>query len=279
VRSYGASDRLGWTSVYAAAQREAPYQDRFRGVPDPMVILHLDGPVGVCRNLGKFEKRCVIAPGGLFILPGEMDFGVRLENHLDSLHLYVRQRIIDEVAEDFGLSKRGSTELIPRMGEHDAMIEQIARNVRDALHEQTHTSVMYVDYLGRMLAAQLLRKHSASAVMCAAAPGALSQEQMDLTTEYMQVHLAEPISLAQIAAVSGLSPSHFARRFKAANGMPPHRYLMQLRVERAKRLLQYNNAIAEVALRCGFAHQEHLTRVFRRVTGLTPALYRRTLRS
>jgi AraC family transcriptional regulator len=160
------------------------------------------------------------------------------------------------------------------------MIEQLARSVREALNEESHASVMYVDYLGRMLAAQLLRKHSAaSSAAPAPAPGALSQEQMDMTTDYMQAHLPDPISLAQIAAVSGLSPSHFARRFKTANGMPPHRYLMQLRVERAKKLLHYDHAIAEVALRCGFAHQEHLTRVFRRLTGLTPALYRRTIRS
>jgi len=277
---HAASDRLGWNSLYAAVQREAPYEDRFSGVPDPLVILHLDGPVGVCRDLGKAEKRRIIAPGGLFVMPGEMDFGVRLEDHLDSLHIYVRQAIVDEVADDFGLGGMGAAQLVPRMGEHDPMIEQIALNVRETLYEETAASRVYVDYLARMLAAQLLRCHSVSAQAASTPPpGALSKTQLENTMDFMQVHLAGAVGLEELAAVSGLSPSHFARRFKAATGLPPHRYLMSLRVERAKSLLRRNKSIADVALACGFAHQEHLTRVFRRQTGITPACFRRTARA
>jgi AraC family transcriptional regulator len=82
-----------------------------------------------------------------------------------------------------------------------------------------------------------------------------------------------------VAKASGLSPSHFARRFKSATGAPPHQYLMAMRVERAKRRLLAREPIAEIALECGFTHQEHLTRVFRRLTGMTPASYRRAAQS
>ena len=79
------SKGLGWSSIYASAQREKPYEDRYNAVNDHLIILHLDGPVAVTRTMGKIPARRVIAPGGLFILPGGRDFGVRLEGELDSL--------------------------------------------------------------------------------------------------------------------------------------------------------------------------------------------------
>lgn len=274
---YARSDGRGWTSIYASTQRESPYEDTFSAVDDHLIILHLDGPVGVSRALGASQSRRVIPPGGLFILPGGMDFGVRLEGHLDSLHLYLRREIIDEVADDFGMDRPIESELIPRMGDQDPLIERLALAIRDALNDDGPTSVMYVDYLSRVLAAHLLRKHSAATPSQAPTPvGALSAGEVERAVDYMEAYLGDPIALSDIAAATGLSPSHFARRFKAATGAPPHRYLMSLRVERAKRLLLQKEAIVDVALDCGFTHQEHLTRIFRRYTGLTPAAYRRS---
>jgi AraC family transcriptional regulator len=58
-------------------------------------------------------------------------------------------------------------------------------------------------------------------------------------------------------------------------GIAPYQYLIQQRVERAKRLLkQREMLISEIALDCGFANQTHLTKVFRQITGITPKVYR-----
>ncbi len=75
-RIIAASDRLGWKSLYASMQREAPYAAAYAGVPDHLIILHLDDPVTVSRVLGKSWASRVIPPGGLFMLPGGVDFGV-----------------------------------------------------------------------------------------------------------------------------------------------------------------------------------------------------------
>jgi AraC family transcriptional regulator len=273
VRS--ASDGLGWNSMYASTQREAPYEAAFSAVRDHLIILHLDGPVGVARALGNSQSRRVIAPGGLFMLPGGMDFGVRLEGYLDSLHLYLRQHVIEEVANDFGIADVSDVELLPRLGVQDPLIEQLALNVRELLEHQDPSSQMHVDYVARLLAAHLLRKHSGLSAGIAAPLGGLTRAQVDRAIDYMESNLSEPISLADVAKASGLSPSHFARRFKSATGAPPHQYLMSMRVERARRMLLQREPIAEIALACGFTHQEHLTRIFRRFTGVTPASFRR----
>ncbi len=83
-----------------------------------------------------------------------------------------------------------------------------------------------------------------------------------------------------LSEASGLSVSHFTRRFKVTTGLSPHQFVLRRRVERAKRLLKHTSeAIAQIALCCGFSHQEHLTHTFKRFTGNTPGRYRQTVRN
>jgi AraC-like DNA-binding protein len=92
--------------------------------------------------------------------------------------------------------------------------------------------------------------------------------------EYLREHFAENVSLARLAAVAGISPFHLHRRFSEHLGMPPHSFLTQLRVARARTLLRQGLSISEVAALTGFADQSHLTRHFKRFVGLTPGAYR-----
>ena len=280
-RIIAASDRLGWKSLYASMQREAPYAAAYAGVPDHLVILHLDGPVTVSRVLGKSWASRIIPPGGLFMLPGGVDFGVRLGGDLSTLHLYVRQAIVEEVAADLLSSDTASIELVPRLGAKDPLIEQLALEVRDALRDMDPNAAIYIDYLSRAIAARLVRAHSTrSAPRPEAKIGVLTRVQLDRAIDYMEENLDKPLALGDVADAVGLSASHFARRFKRSTGSAPHQYLIRCRVERARRLLaQTDKAIAEIALTCGFAHQEHLTRVFRRLSGETPARFRRGARA
>jgi AraC family transcriptional regulator len=74
------------------------------------------------------------------------------------------------------------------------------------------------------------------------------------------------------------SPFHFSRSFKQATGVGPQRYVIQRRVERAKRLLrQTRQPIALIAQEAGFADQSHLTQIFHREMGVTPGRFRAAL--
>ena len=84
-------------------------------------------------------------------------------------------------------------------------------------------------------------------------------------------HLDQELSLEGLAAISQLSAYHFCRAFKRSTGLTPHQYVIRQRVERAKVLLKGGKmGIAEVAVACGFTHQSHLNRHFKRLTGVTP---------
>lgn len=94
---------------------------------------------------------------------------------------------------------------------------------------------------------------------------------------HLRAHLAEPMSLEDIARVAGLTRFSALRSFAAAFGITPMRYLASLRVEAARGLLAAGVPCSEVAARTGFADQAHLTRTFRDRLGLTPAAYQRAV--
>ena len=94
--------------------------------------------------------------------------------------------------------------------------------------------------------------------------------------EFVQANLCSPLGLRQLAGVCGVHPVYFARAFRAHTGESLGGFVRKLRVQRAAAMLGGSGEpIAEIALSVGFSDQSHLTRVFRHVTGCTPASYRR----
>jgi AraC-like DNA-binding protein len=93
--------------------------------------------------------------------------------------------------------------------------------------------------------------------------------------EYLHANVQYDIGLDQVAAATGVDRFRLTRAFKAAYGLAPHAYLVQLRLATARRLLARGEQPAAVAMELGFADQSHLGRWFVRAYGLTPALYRK----
>lgn len=91
--------------------------------------------------------------------------------------------------------------------------------------------------------------------------------------EYLRANLAGQPSLDDLAAQARLSRFHFLRVFCRATGLPPHQYLLNLRIEQARALLRRGVSPAQVAARVGFADQSHLNRHFKRQVGCTPGRY------
>ena len=95
--------------------------------------------------------------------------------------------------------------------------------------------------------------------------------------EYVDARLHEPLNLATLAAVAGLGVWNFSRRFRESFGRAPHAFVIDRRVERARRLLELGAiAVKEIAAECGFADQAHMTRVFQHRLKTTPAALKRS---
>jgi len=105
---------------------------------------------------------------------------------------------------------------------------------------------------------------------------AIPRWRMQRVDAYIDRHLGDPISLAAVAAAAGLSPMHFAARFRLATGQRPHHYILRARIEYAKSLLASSErSVVEVAGDTGFRTQAHFTTIFKRFTGATPCAWRR----
>lgn len=102
-------------------------------------------------------------------------------------------------------------------------------------------------------------------------------QHLQRAAELMQDDSASPLSLAELSAVAGLTPSHFVRAFSHHYGMTPHAYLLDRRIRHARTLLRQGQPLAEVALASGFADQAHFQRQFKRRVAATPGQYRTQL--
>jgi AraC family transcriptional regulator len=136
----------------------------------------------------------------------------------------------------------------------------------------------YVEALGLVLMHEILRLGQTTPVAAAPARGGLAPWQQNRLAEFIDEHLDEDISLATLAELAQLSLFHFARAFKQSFGMPPHRYHMRRRMDRAKMLLDEPAlSVTHIGMKLGFGETSSFTAAFRKFTGVTPTAYRRQL--
>jgi AraC-like DNA-binding protein len=105
--------------------------------------------------------------------------------------------------------------------------------------------------------------------------GCLPSRTLTRIKQHIDANLGSSLTMTELSQLAGLSISHFARCFRRSVGVPPHTYVKQRRVARAREMLAATDLpVAEIALVLGFSDQSHFTRRFREVTGVPPGAYR-----
>jgi AraC family transcriptional regulator len=162
----------------------------------------------------------------------------------------------------------------------ETLLSILAEEIVGAL-DQPVQSNLYADALGMTIAMRLLKAHSAKqSPSWNSRPGGLAPWQISRSTEALAGRLGGEPSLDELAALVGLSKFHFLRAFKISIGMPPHRYLVDLRIARARDLLESTDlSVTEIAAQVGYNDPGYLARLFRTQVGTTPASFRRERRS
>jgi AraC-like DNA-binding protein len=145
----------------------------------------------------------------------------------------------------------------------------LSASVTDAPFESLRTESLMSAFLRTMLDRHGERREASAQARLDAGAAALVRAR-----DYLRASYANDVTVAELAAVAGLSRAHLTRAFGAAFHMPPHVYLNAVRVSEAQKRIRLGMPLASVALECGFADQSHLTRRFKGSVGVTPAAWR-----
>jgi AraC family transcriptional regulator len=168
--------------------------------------------------------------------------------------------------------------LTPRLFFEDATLWDTMVKLKKAFEGPRAENRLYVEALGVVLVHELIRLNRSAPMVEANVRGGLAAWQQRIATAYIDEHLSKQISLATLAQLVRLSRHYFCRAFKQSFGLPPHRYQINRRIERAKTLLAgRKHSVTEIGLMLGYSEASAFTAAFRNVTGLTPSSYHRSL--
>jgi AraC family transcriptional regulator len=164
----------------------------------------------------------------------------------------------------------------PRLFFFDQAVWDTALKLKAEVGNSEPSSREYAEALSLVLMHEIMRLERTTAAAARPLRGGLPVWQQKRVADFIEEHLAEEISLAALAEFADLSLYHFARAFTQSFGMPPHRYHITRRMDRAKSLLQRPAlSVTQVGIQIGFRETSSFTRAFHRFTGLTPTDYRR----
>jgi AraC-like DNA-binding protein len=212
-----------------------------------------------------------VAPVGSIVLinPGEVHTGHAAgDDGWVYRMLYPEAELLQQAASEAAGRKRGIP-YFPNPVIHDEYLTQLIRNLHWTLEKSTSFLQRQSQFLATLV--QLILRHADDPPGWSSTTGphrAVKQAQA-----YLEAHYPENITLEQLAQIADLSQFHLTRIFAKTVGLPPHAYLTQVRISRAKKLLSFGMPIAQVAAETGFADQSHLTRHFKRIVGVTPGQY------
>jgi AraC-like DNA-binding protein len=219
------------------------------------------------------DKSGVKGETSVYDLRGEIL--LHFEDPVDILYMYVPRRALIEIADQEGAA---GVDFSVEAGKSfiDPVMAHLGRCLLPLLDCPSQANSLFVEHLVIAIENHFLARYLIRSRPPRRSRSGLTARQLRIAKQAFCENLDGSTSLRSIARECGLSPSHFARAFTISVGQPPHRWLLEQRVDLARRLLSQSTLpLSQIAIRCGFADQSHFTRVFSAKTGLSPGRWRR----
>jgi AraC family transcriptional regulator len=224
------------------------------------------------------HSKLQVQTGSSFIFDLTSNPIANLKPPFEFVRFYMPVRTMEELAYDQGLRRVGGLRA-SAVGVDDEVMLGLAMSLLPALRNPGVRNTLFLDGVALAFHAHAVQTYGGRLGRQMGAAG-LAPWQMRRIEAYIEVHLGGDPSIAELARECCLSPSYFARAFRKSIGLPPHRWLLKMRVEKAKELLLMSELdIAQIAVACGFFDQSHLSRVFSRSEGCGPGRWQRLHRN
>lgn len=269
------SRAAGWDGLtleqyhFTPGQRETPPRE------EHLICLNLGERCPLWLSQAGRTRRVTQGPGETLLIPSGEAGAARCITSTKVLHLLIWPELVQRTAQEMGVSH---TEIGGGAEINDPRLRHLGMALREEAWTGGASGSLFAQCLATALAAHLVTQYGTAANKAAPGepPGGLSPARLRRVADYVQSSLNCPLSLAEIAAVAGVSPYHFARQYKRATGETVHAFVLRCRVEAAAHLLRRNTlSVGQVAAEVGFAQQSHLAAHFKRKMGLSPLAYRR----
>lgn len=223
---------------------------------------------------GRHIKKADVHAGTTYLYDLKVDPRYVINKPFHSLHFYVPRSALDGLADQSGARRVDTLDCSP-VGHDDAVVRHIGASLREELRRPDEINQLFVDHMMLALTAHVAQAYGGFRHKIESNRGALAPWQLARACDKLEADLSRKLPLEAVAAELGLSTSHFSRAFRAATGLPPHRWLLRQRVRTAKRLMsEPGPSLSEVAISAGFANQSHFTRVFSAIAGVSPGAWR-----
>ncbi|WP_163272158.1 helix-turn-helix domain-containing protein [Chelativorans alearense] len=230
---------------------------------------------GITARLGSDKFQTYDAPLGMIVVnPADWDSQASWQSTRENICVGIPPAsMLDLAAQEFDLA---DVELQPpAFGTVDQRALRIAREMKAELQRPGGANELVIDSLVTLFGAHVLRTYGASGRRATGPRGGLAPAKAKLVRDFLHEHFSRKLSIRELAALIGLSPVHFIRAFKETFGMPPYRYLIELRLAAAEAfLIKGELTIAEIAFLTGFSNQSHLTASMKKYRHKTPAQMR-----
>jgi AraC family transcriptional regulator len=271
------SGPLNWGGVLLEKYVCRPGERSAGNVLDAPVLVMLCSPAWRGEHVaadGRFAPHAKTV-GALTVVPNGPLPAARSLRQCNLLYCAFDRTLVSEVRDEI------EGEVPPTLGLRSCVRDHAVSEILNLLLGEVElggvSTRLYIDSLAHALTVRFLFLGQRTSVQPHGS-ATLTRRKLSRVQELVESRLDADLTLRELAAEVGYSRSHFLRAFHATTGVTPHRYVLNRRIERARRLLgETDMSIAEVAYGCGFSSQAHLTLAFRKVCGLTPGEYRREL--
>jgi AraC family transcriptional regulator len=270
------SGALGWRSLYASYAAERPWTATLRPLPHPCLAYFVNGGANIRRRVeGEAPQIAQLYARQFGLVPTQASSEWDLQGRPEVLTLYLRQAMVDRLAEEVFDRDPKHVELRPRLGVTDPLLEQLALALLRVMRDAETGAGLYADHLAQTMAVHILRGHC-SGIGAQMPASAMSISKFSRVLDFIDAAMDDELTLDRLAEVAGMNPFYFARTFRRRFGETPHRFVLRRRIDRAKRLLsETDTSLVEIALNCGFASQSHFSSMFHRHVGVTPSRFRK----
>ena len=190
----------------------------------------------------------------------------------DAVTVSLDSRFVADVAKDGLPADR--IEFATQRGVFDRAIARYVEAFCSELESESSNGLLYAETLTVGFALHLLLNYAVADPKIPFPRGKLSPYQLRSVVDFIVSNLDQELSLLRLAEIAHVSPFHFAREFRNTVRLPPHKFVLQQRIQKSINLIKSGKLpLAQIAVESGFYDQSHFTRAFRRVIGMTPAQY------